>query len=83
MRLTVSERLIERAPGSDIEGGAIERVRAITHIEGVKIMEEYTMESVVRGHHVYKSIWHPTLGEQFVLDVQTSRSKHVQTSRSC
>ena len=27
-------------------------------------MEEYAIESVIRGHHVYKSIWHPILGEQ-------------------
>ena len=26
------------------------------------------MESVVRGHHVYKSIWRPILGKQLVLE---------------
>ena len=31
-------------------------------------MEKYTMESVIRGHHVYKSILHPILGEQLVLE---------------
>ena len=31
-------------------------------------MEEYTIESVIRRHHIYKSIWHPILGEQLVLE---------------
>ena len=28
------------------------------------VMEVHAIESVIRGHHVYKSIWHPILGEQ-------------------
>ena len=35
-------------------------------------MEEYVMESVVRGHHVYKSVWHPVLGEQLTLERENS-----------
>ena len=36
-------------------------------IGGAKIaeiaMEEYSIESIIRGHHIYiKSIWHPILG---------------------
>ena len=31
-------------------------------------MEEYTIESIVPGHHVYKSIWHPILGEHLILE---------------
>ena len=55
-------------------------------IGGAKIakitMEEYTIESVIRGHHVYsKSIWHPILGEQLTLEDGNSHDRH-QTSRS-
>ena len=73
-----------------IEGGAIYRVR-YPAIGGVKIakiakitMEKYTIESVIRGHHVYiKSIWHPILGEQLTLEREdgNSHDRH-QTSRS-
>ena len=37
-------------------------------------MEEYVMESVVRGHHVYKSVWHPVLREQLTLERDNSKS---------
>ena len=51
----------------------------------VKIaMEEYTIESVICGHHVYiKSIWHPILEEQLTLEREdgNSHDRH-QTSRS-
>ena len=60
-----------------IEGGAIYRVRypAIGSAKITKIaMEEYTIESVIRGHHVYKSIWHPILGEQLTLEREDSNS---------
>ena len=30
------------------------------------------MESVIRGHHVYKSVWHPVLGEQLYLERENS-----------
>ena len=69
-RERVNSKCALNRKGSDIKGGAFERVRAF-RIEGVKIiriMEEYTMVSVIRGHHVYKSIWHPILGEQLVLE---------------
>ena len=36
-------------------------------------MAEYAMESVIRGHHVYKRIWQPRLGEQLALDVRYVR----------
>ena len=29
----------------------------------VEVMEEFQLESCVRGHHVYKSTWTPLLGE--------------------
>ena len=29
---------------------------------------------VVRGHHVYKSVWHPVLGEQLTLERENSNS---------
>ena len=37
-------------------------------------MEEYVMASIVRGHHVYKSVWHPVLGEQLTLERGNSNS---------
>ena len=73
--------------GLCIEGGAIYLVRCPT-IGGAKIikiaMEEYTIESVIRRHHVYiKSIWHPTLEKQLTLEREdgNSHDRH-QTSRS-
>lgn len=32
------------------------------------MMQGYALESVIRGHYVYKSIWHPILGEQLTLE---------------
>ena len=32
------------------------------------------MESVIRGHHIYKSIWHPILGEQLTLEREDENS---------
>ena len=63
MRLTASVHALNRK-GLGIEGGAIYSMQ-YPAIGGAKIaMEEYTIESVIRGHHVYiKSIWHPILGE--------------------
>ena len=56
-------------------------------IGGAKItkiaMEEYTIESVIRGYHVYiKSIWHPILGVQLTLEREdgNSQDRH-QTAR--
>ena len=40
-------------------------------------MEEYVMESVVLGHHVYKSVWHPVLGDQLTL------AREKRKSRAC
>ena len=67
-----------------IERGAIYRVR-YPAIGGAKIakiaMEEYTIESVIRGHHIYiKSIWHCILGEQLTLEREDGNRQ--QTSRS-
>ena len=81
-----SECVLNRK-GLSIEGGAIYRVRypAIGSAKIAKItMEEYTIKSVIRGHHVYiKSIWHPILGEQLTLESEdgNSHDRH-QTSRS-
>ena len=30
----------------------------------------FTVNSVVRGHHVYKSVWTPFLGEELVLEAE-------------
>ena len=30
-------------------------------------MDEFTVESVVRGHHIYKTIWTPYIGEKLHL----------------
>lgn len=31
-------------------------------------METYEVDSCIRGHHVYKSIWNPTIGEKLVCE---------------
>ena len=73
--------------GIEGAGGAIYHVRcpAIGDAKIAKIvMEEYTIESVIRGRHVYiKSIWHPMLGEQLTLEREdgNSHDRH-QISRS-
>ena len=81
-----SECVLNRK-GLGIKGRAIYHVR-YPAIGGAKIakimMEEYTIESVIRGHHVYiKSIWYPILGEQLTLEREdgNSHDRH-QTSRS-
>ena len=37
-------------------------------------MEKYTIESVIRGHYVYKSTLHPILGEQLTLEREDGNS---------
>ena len=44
----------------------------ISCTEGVKIMEEYTMESVVRGHHVYKVDSMRTCCRAFAISIASS-----------
>ena len=38
----------------------------------------YVMESVVRGHHVYKRIWTPRVGEQLQLKHEEGDSNDVR-----
>ena len=33
-------------------------------------MEEFEITSVVRGHHVYKTIWTPVVGEMLLLKTE-------------
>ena len=44
-------------------------------------MEEYAIESVVRGHHVHKNVWHQVLEEQLTLErenvQQYSHDRHA------
>ena len=35
-------------------------------------MEELRIDSVVRGHHVYKSVWTPVIGEELYLEPEES-----------
>ena len=35
---------------------------------------EFVMESVIRGHHVYKTIWQPRVGEQLALEREDCNS---------
>ena len=37
-------------------------------------MEEYAIESVIRRHHVYKTIGHLVLGEQLILQREEGNS---------
>ena len=32
------------------------------------MMASYDVESVVRGHHVYKTVWQPDIGEKLALE---------------
>ena len=34
----------------------------------------YTLESVVRGHHIYKCIWTPRVGEHLLLKLEESNN---------
>ena len=40
-------------------------------------MEEFTIDSVVRGHHVYKSIWTPRVGEVLPTEVEDDNDEDV------
>jgi len=35
-------------------------------------METYEVDSCVCGHHVFRGIWNPTIGEQLVYDLGLS-----------
>lgn len=65
--------------GLVIECGAIECVRAFRVLEVE--MEEYITESIVRGHHVYKSMWHPILGELLILERELRKAMVMTTSK--
>ena len=47
--------------------------RSILHIahlrakDGAVTSEWYEMESVVRGHRIYKAVWTPVIGEELLL----------------
>ena len=72
--------------GSDVKGGT-KPCACSSHVHKVPRsqheMEEYTMESVVRGHQVYKSIWHPLLGEQLRLEIEEGNGHDRYSWRSC
>ena len=40
----------------------------------VEVMEEFQLESCVRGHHIYKNTWSPLLGEVLSRGFAASRS---------
>ena len=58
MRLTASVRLIERT-------WALRAGPSTVCVTNVK--DCHAMESVIRGHHVYKTIWQPRLGPSSTL----------------
>ena len=41
--------------------------------------DSYEKTSVIRGHHIYKSIWTPIIGEELVLEAQddNEHDKHA------
>ena len=71
----LNKRYALNRKGLGIEGGTIYCVQ-YSAIGGAKIaMEEYTIESVIRGHQVYiKCTWHPILGEQLTLEREDGNS---------
>ena len=63
-----------------------------THKLNSKVMDEFTVESVVRGHHIYKTIWTPYIGEKlrFLLANISHRpanvpfsTTHILSYRAC
>ena len=40
-------------------------------------MDQYEKESVIRGHHVYKSIWMPHMGEELIAKIDDN-NEHDQ-----
>ena len=69
MRLTASVRLIEGSRH-------LRRGHLLCDVKSRRCvsiaMEEYVMDSIIRGHHIYKSIWNPVLGEQLTLERETA-----------
>lgn len=41
-----------------------------THKLNSKVMDKFTVESVVRGYHIYKTIWTPYIGEKLPLEAE-------------
>ena len=37
--------------------------------------EDYSVESVVRGHHIYKSIWTPLIGEVLTAELEEDNTE--------
>ena len=54
-------------------GPSTARVLKVPRLQESKT-EEYTIKSVIRGHHVDKSNWHPILGEQLILEREDGNS---------
>ena len=46
-------------------------------------MDTYEVESCVRGHHVFGSIWSPTIGEQLVCKRQIGNTRCLCRGRKC
>ncbi len=46
--------------------------RLIEHVHGEiwLVSYSYSVSSVIRGHHVYKVIWTPFIGEQLLLEAE-------------
>jgi len=40
-------------------------------------METYEVDSCVHGHHVFRGIWNPTIGEQLVCKREVSNTQDV------
>lgn len=38
---------------------------------------DFTIESVVRGYHIYQSVWTPNVGDEFVLQTQ-EQNRHYR-----
>ena len=50
------------------------RLLVYEHIASQECRAVYEKESVVRGHHVYKAIWTPVIGEE--LEVKTDEDNN-------
>ena len=50
--------------------------------QGMAMMEEYVVVSSVRGHHVYKDIWTPAIGEVLTCTQELTNVHDVAVKRS-
>ena len=46
----------------------------MAHSSSQELLDEFTLDSVIRGHHIYKEIWTPFVGEELTLNQENGNS---------